>query len=719
MNHNLDESQKLDQFNANREGERNRNQFFAKERGGFNSGNRGNDRGRGRIESRFINDRGGRQFGYNKDIEDNKYFDNNEKGRDFGKNRRNFEFRDNRERDFGANKGRDFGGERGDFGGIRRGDFGGDRRGGFGGERRGFGDRRGGFGGERRGFGDRRGDFGGKIRYGERRGDFGGRRRYGDRRGDFGGRNYEGYNKPFYHDDMGRDYNEMEINFNRGRNSEENDEEYQMKKEAQFEREKFLVDFKKDHKEIIESFKVLFINEHLKDEQIYQIIKNIKSSPRLTIFEAMNYIYREIQIIKTLEYVNSDNNREYGPNKDDIFEYVYEEYYPKKYLNEVIQKYKIYESGIENSQTNVLEKYWVYKDDFDKRRKLLKDESSYFNYLPILNPNDKNNGSEDDVYAKNENELLYHYLYYKTLMCKQCDLTDENNQENELCPYSHNILKDFRIIYDYKNEYICAFMKKLLESNLFSFTDYLNYIPMSLSSEFNLDTFKVHKCQLDKNCPNDYHLCPYYHKSEINDGERRPLSLFSYSGNTGDICFDDRRRRYCPEKCICGIFCNFLHSKNEYNYHPEHFRKEYKCQRDKIRGKCIYEKTCYAKHSYSSDEEEMEGEEDDEEINEEDIEENENISDTKKKVNNLFTVAKTMRCRKCQNVAENGELAFFRDCSHFICIKCFKRISFGSNKKKKKNKEKDSFVLQCPFCEKELAKGSLVNASFKSSINKN
>ena len=119
-------------------------------------------------------------------------------------------------------------------------------------------------------------------------------------------------------------------------------------------------------------------------------------------------------------------------------------------------------------------------------------------------------------------------------------------------------------------------MCKLLDCKYLHFENYLNYIPMSLSTDFNLDTFKVHKCLLDNDCPNDYHLCPYYHESIKGDEQRRPPLLFCYSGNTGDICFDDRKKKYCPKQCNCGIFCQYLHSKNEYNYHPEHFRKIYK-----------------------------------------------------------------------------------------------------------------------------------------------
>ena len=336
MNNKLDESEILDSFDPNRRGRRDMNPMFAKkdDRGGYHY--RGMD-----------GDRGGRKYENNRGREDNRNYGDNQRGRSGGY------FRGNRDRDFGGenfrdNRGRDFRG--GNYGDNRDRNFGG---GNFRGNRdRDF------RGGNFRGNRDR--DYGGY-----RRGDFGRDRGRGMGRGrDFGGRNYgRGYNNtPFYHDDMGRDYDEMEDNFNRRRNIEENDEEYQMKKEVQYEKEKFWSDFKKEHKEIIESFKILFINEHLKDEQIHQIIINIKSNPSMTIFEAMNYIYREIQIIKTLEYVNSGNNREYGPNKDDIFEYKYEQYYPKKNLNEVIEKYKIYELNIENYQTIVSEKYWLYNE---------------------------------------------------------------------------------------------------------------------------------------------------------------------------------------------------------------------------------------------------------------------------------------------------------------------------------------------------------------------
>ena len=485
-----------------------------------------------------------------------------------------------------------------------------------------------------------------------------------------------------------------------------------MQKEAQFEKENYLKEFKKKYKDIAEGLKILFINENITDEEIYQIIIKLNSQPSLTIFEAMNLIYREVQIIKTLQFSQSGQKRNYGPNKD-ILGFQYEQYYSKQNLKEIVEKYKIYNINTENYKELVPEKYWLFLDNSDKRRQLLKDEIGYFNYLPILVPKNNNNeDNEEDVYSKNENELTFHYLYYKTLMCKHCDLSGEN-KENDFCPYAHDILKDFRIIYDYKSEEVGVFMLKLLKSKLFNFEDYLNYIPMSLSSEFNLETFKVHKCQLDENCPNDYHLCPYYHSSNEFDGQRRPPLLFCYTGNTGDICFNENKKKYYPKKCNCGIFCQYLHNKNEYNYHPEHFRKIYQCTRKKEKGKCKYYKTCYGIHTNESNESfEEEQEEEDGKNIEEEVEEDEQIGEKKEKVNNVFVIAKNFRCRKCQNISNNGELAYLTKCKHFLCIKCFKSIITGINKKKKKDNEKLPF--QCPFCNIIFQKKEVLKVLFVS-----
>ena len=564
-----------------------------------------------------------------------------------------------------------------------------------------------------------------------------GRSGYGGQRGrrNYGGNFYQRRNEDNYYNDN-RGYNTDRrygdnSNFDRQYNRENNDFENEEERETKLEKERILSEFKKKYGKIIEAFKNLFFDESLKEEKIIDIIKMIKSNPNLTIFEAMNLIYREVQIIKTLNLDKS--KRQYGPHSDKI-EFKFEKYLNKEDLKEVLKKYKIYKneeeipekerdeeeihinfdsnkggkkSEVYNKEKN-MNKSWFYVDDFDKRRKLAKDEEGCFNYLPLMNPEgNKNNNDEEDIYAKNENEISYHSLFYKTLICKECpniNINTNNISPQLLCPYAHNILKDFRIIYDYTNENVCKFMILLQDSNLFNFQNYLNYIPMSLSPKFNIDTFKVHKCQLDEDaCPNDYHLCPYYHKGAKIDEQRRPPLLFGYSGSQGKLCFNKIKKDYCPEKCPSGIFCNYVHNKNEFNYHQSHFRKEFDCKRKKDKnGKCIFIKTCYGKHDEDEYKENNEDSEKEEEVEEEEIENDDEIKKIKKKVKNIFSIAKTFRCRQCQNI--ESDICYLTKCKHFLCLKCYKKLY--------KEKKKEGKNLECPFCAKEITKDNIVKVEF-------
>ena len=99
----------------------------------------------------------------------------------------------------------------------------------------------------RRNFYDNNANYGGRDFHNREGGHgFGGRERDFRGRGDGfegGGR---GSRFPRDYDDSGRDYEEMKHNFER--NDDEYNEEYQMKKEAQFEKEKYLMEFKKNIK---------------------------------------------------------------------------------------------------------------------------------------------------------------------------------------------------------------------------------------------------------------------------------------------------------------------------------------------------------------------------------------------------------------------------------------------------------------------------------------
>ena len=242
----------------------------------------------------------------------------------------------------------------------------------------------------------------------------------------------------------------------------------------------------------------------------------------------------------------------------------------------------------------------------------------------------------------------------------------------------------------------------------------------------------MHKCQLDKTCPNDYHLCPYYHESEKEkDQKRRPLFLFRYSSEVCEHCFDKKKKRYIIKNCPYGDFCHFIHSKNEYNYHTNNFRKQYKCVRNKG-GKCPFIKTCYGIHEESdyNKNSENEGEESEEngENEDEKLLEDEDIMKIKEKVENIVTIGKNFICRQCRFL--KPEIVFSKNCEHFLCLACFKHIKNNLKKSKKekdkKNKDnkdnkdkkdnddikdnKNKFI--CPFCNKEFVKGKIVDCSF-------
>ena len=492
--------------------------------------------------------------------------------------------------------------------------------------------------------------------------------------------------------------------------------------------------------------------EQISREDIFNIIKSLIKVPNLTIFEAINFIYREVKIYQSLEFYKIKKDKAEALDWD-IYENKYPEEYPLVNLNKVIDSYKI--SKNDENNENKENSYYLYEDETkDKRRKITKNKEGIYNYLPIISiknisQDDKKNFEDLEIFAKNENEINYHPLFFKTIMCHFCIQSENSYLINPLCPYSHDIQNDFRIIYDYKDKNICELMKALSDSKLFNFENYLKYIPKKLYfKKIDLSSFKVHKCLLDKSCPNDYHLCPYYHECEKErDSKRRPLFLFRYSSEICDYCFDKKKGKYIIKNCPYGDFCNCIHSKNEYNYHTNHFRIEFKCTRNK-NGRCPFIKTCYGIHKENEDEKasEDEAEESEESIDEEKLEDDE-INNIKEKIEKLVTISKNFRCRKCNSL--KSDIAFSKNCEHFLCLTCFKKIKHNlkkskkeENKKNKENKEnkknrdnkdnKDNIEndenknnkenkdkkdnidnkenkneFKCPFCNEELVKGKM------------
>ena len=536
---------------------------------------------------------------------------------------------------------------------------------------------------------------------------------------DSGNSNYRG---GYYNNKQRRDYNNDDgyrgnnNDFNRD-NFKDNNRNYNEENEKIFDpqKEKFN-NFQKKYSSLIEQIKVIFINEIIDLDSITKILINITKQPGLTIFEVMNILYREIQIYKTLKNKYIKN---YGPEADKIDD-KYPRYFPiNKELVSVIKYYKIYNKK-DKKQKKVLDEEWFYNDSNDQRRPLKKNNEDCYNYLPLLKDNNEDS-ADNELYAKNENEILYHPLYYKTLLCKYCENAKNPEYfEENLCPFSHNIQLDFRIIYDYSNEEIQKLMKNLMESDFYNFENYLNFIPMNLNiSEFDKFTFKVHKCQLDSSCPNDYHECPYAHSSI--EETRRPILLFRYSGETGSDCFNEKKKQYCPEKCKNGIFCQYLHNKNEYNYHPDHFQKEFTCKREKKHGKCIFYRTCYGIHDDEDDEtEENEEEEDEKEkvITEKEIDNTDEIKEVKKKIKGSLKALRNCLCKVCVKYVKNGEFCYFIDCQHFLCCDCFNKMVKKNRKKNKEEKQNKNEIngktlLFCPYCEKEVKKGKVVKIKFE------
>lgn len=430
-----------------------------------------------------------------------------------------------------------------------------------------------------------------------------------------------------------------------------------------------------EYKELIKKLQELFKNE-INEKQSSKIVKTLLGIHCLTIFEAFNLIFREVQIIKTISKneINSEENMV-------IYEGKNEDEYETKEFNRVIGNYKI------KSDDKNIEESWKPINEIDERRKIkINKNNNIFNYLPIKPEHIKLEvKNKKELYSKNDNEYLYHPLFFKTIMCHYCKIEKNNNKL--LCPFSHDIQTDFRIIYDYKNENICKFLNYLYNNKLLVFTNYFNYIPID-QINFNPNLYKVFECPF-KECNKDKHLCFFYHSLKE---KRRPPLLFRY--NIDDKCFDKETKKYKINECSLGIFCNGIHSQNEYNYHPQKFRKETKCTKTKINGHCKFIKTCYGIHP--EEEYEIFNKEDNKEKI---IEEDEEIKELNGKIEAVNNIANCLKCRKCNKMPKKSKIKYLCECKHFLCQNCFKDIYDYGDK-------------ICPFCNKELSKKNYISLNF-------
>ncbi len=469
----------------------------------------------------------------------------------------------------------------------------------------------------------------------------------------------------------------------------------------------------KSNLEIIQKISDLFSNDQIKNEDAYKIIKLIYLSPRMTIFEIMNTIICEKNIIllqKKYQFNEENDQRQYEPRYS-IYENKNSGDLTIEHKN-VLDNFKIY-----NNESNPkLQKNFYYTSKEDKRRKLSKDNDNLYMYVPILNEEEKIKNEETNIYCNNIYELNYHSLKYKTILCRNKDCYYKKNNIDYLCPFSHNIDTDFRLIYKYQNPEICKFMNELVNKNYLPFESYLQYY--EIPRNFCLSDFKIFPCAFKDKCGYDSHLCLMYHNI---DEKRRPPLLFRYSKNE---CECKKKGVYRPEKCPYGDFCMNVHSRAEYNYHKDHFRKIFPCTRKKQNGLCIFYKTCYGKHEEDKNNnynnnifnsvsslnsnntiknlnvKEKKSEEInfdlEKQINEKIEEEKNNLN---KKINNAGNLLKIFLCKNCNNIPNSNEYEFLKECKHILCDECFKK-SIKENK-------------SCPICKKEIGNNAVFKLQFQ------
>ena len=448
--------------------------------------------------------------------------------------------------------------------------------------------------------------------------------------------------------------------------------------------EKILNNIISENNEIIEEMKNAYPGIPKLD--CAYILKKLKvNTSSQTLFEIMNRVHRDISTEITLNRAN-DSEKKNLPQIDP-YEIIDTVYSNSDHVN-TMKFYKIYcdedKEKLPPYLQESLPSFFYYnknKEKVERRRKLVKYIDESFNYIPRTCPS-KNCGDDNCPYSHNDNENNFHPLYYKTIYMNNLRYNNDSKLIKDAC----DLFSDFRIIYNYKDENIINLMK-LFEEKKFSKFSYKEYMKNIITS-FSLNTFKTLECPAIKSgikCPkSDPHLCYYYH--DISE-KRRPPTLYLY---INEMCPNQViKKGKIKRKCMYGDFCNMCHSRYEYYYHSLFYGKAITCKRPKKLGKCIFEETCYAYHTYKEPgykrtKEEIIKEKKDEQLQKCIDEEN-----------TLSKLIEKFRCPKCGKFKKKMKYYFLVDCEHVICYKCFneqKRCP-KCKQKIKKDKEGEDFIL--------------------------
>ena len=415
-------------------------------------------------------------------------------------------------------------------------------------------------------------------------------------------------------------------------------------------------------------------------KKIYKYIKN-NNYFDLTIFEIMNIIQRKISIkITENKYNNKDYNNEfqnYTYNLPiELIDIVDPVYINTEHLK-IMKYYKTICIDDKNKYfgTKELTEDFFYNkknERKEKRRKIIKFLNGGYNYIPVLCPDLEKCDKNECIYSHNNNEINYHPLFYKTKYNDENDYSDSNIA---LCPTAKNFDEDFRIIYNYKDQYIINLMNVLnleYKNNNKRIKSFYKKI-----KKFDINTFKLFKCKKEK-CEKDHHLCYYYHDI---DEKRRPPYLYRY---INEKC-KDRNYEKGKIKCKNGDFCNKCHTSNEYNYHKLFFQKYVLCCRDIKNGECIYIDTCYGFHDENNENV----------IKKKIVDKINNDLDNLKKEKNVDD----FRCHKCERIPKSITFYYLK-CKHILCNKCYNKIKLDNT---------------CPLCEKSFKPGEEIMIDFKES----
>ena len=431
----------------------------------------------------------------------------------------------------------------------------------------------------------------------------------------------------------------------------------------------------------------------MKEKDILIFLKTRSMGCKLTIFEIMNSLTRESRIISHLNKVKTSNRKicdrleiTEAPYSNDIIDEQVQ----------VLKHFKVY-SLLEGTTHNFPSNFY-YNDESERRRKLEKDHDGLYTYIPRLYVSypgqNLNTFGNVELYAKNINEVDYHSLQYKTVLCRKdkCDLP--------YCPNAHNMEQDFRLIYEYRKEDICKLMLSLLNyTELLRIENYLEHFDIPLS--FNLSNFKIHRCELHfmgNACHVDPHLCLCYHNQK--EEKRRPPGLFRYQNEKCQYAQPEFGGEYKESFCPYGMFCPNLHSNAEMNYHEDNFRQMFQCTRKRKNGKCIFHSTCYGIHDYSDNEEEDD--------KENDMSNNEILEQLQQEYVKEMEKVSKFACHSCGNIPQDvdGKRTYCvnKICGDFLCMKCFKECI--------KNKPP-----KCCCCQGEIVKGEMFKVIFNEGDN--